>query len=62
MHSVFTNMGSEEGDSASIIVFKTTVAESIMKQWNLHGIEPNSPLVLAAALDPRFKNLKFLAV
>ena len=26
----------------------------------LNGIESNSPLVLAAALDPRFKSLRFL--
>ena len=26
----------------------------------MEGIEPNSPLELAAAIDPRFKSLKFL--
>ena len=26
----------------------------------MDGIEPDSPLVLAAALDPHFKSLKFL--
>jgi len=31
-----------------------------MRRWSLDGIEPDSPLVLAAALDPRFKSLKFL--
>ena len=60
MHNVFTSMDSEEGDSASITAFKTAVRESIMRRWSLDGIEPDSPLVLAAALDPRFKSLKFL--
>ena len=36
------------------------VSESIMRMWSFNGIEPDSPLVLAAALDPRFKSLKFL--
>ena len=57
---MFISMDSEEGDSASIIAFKTAVRESIMRRWSLDGIEPDSPLVLAAALDPRFKSLKFL--
>ena len=60
MHNVFTSMDSEEGDSASITAFKTAVRESVMRRWSLDGIEPDSPLVLAAALDPRFKSLKFL--
>ena len=44
MHNVFTNMDSEEGDSASIIAFKTAVRDSIMRRWSLDGIEPNSHL------------------
>ena len=60
MHNVFTNMDSEEGDSTSIIAFKTAVRDSIMRRWSLDGIEPNSPLVLASALDPDFKSLRFL--
>ena len=56
MHNVFTNMDSEEGDSTSIVAFKTTVRESIMRRWSLDGIEPDSPLVLAATLDPQFKS------
>ena len=37
MHNVFTSMDSEEGDSASIIAFKTAVRESIMRRWSLDG-------------------------
>ena len=55
-----TSMGCEEGDSPSIVAFKTAVVDSIMKRWSLDGMEPNSPLVLAAPLDPRFMSLKFL--
>ena len=62
MHSVATiSMGCEVGDSPSIIAFKTAVVESIMKRWSLDGIELNSPLVLSAALDHHFKNLRFLS-
>ena len=60
MRNFFTSMDSEEGDSTSIIAFKTAIRESIMRRWSLNGIEPDSPPVLAAALDPRFKSLKFL--
>ena len=60
MHSAMTSMGCEEGDSPSIVAFKTAVVDSIMKRWSLYGMKPNSPLVLAAALDPHFKSLKFL--
>ena len=60
MHNVFTTLDSEEGNSASIIVFKTAIRESIMRRWSLDGIEPDSPLVLAAALDPCFENLNSL--
>ena len=31
-----------------------------MRRWSLDGIESDSPFVLAAALDSRFKSLKFL--
>ena len=60
MHSTMTSMGCEEGDSPSIVAFKTAVVDSIMKRWSLDGMEPNSPLVLTAPLDPRFMSLKFL--
>ena len=60
MHSAMTSMGCGEGDSTSIVAFKTAVVDSIMKQWSLDGMEPSSILVQAAALDPRFKSLKFL--
>ena len=60
MHSAMTSMGCEEGDLPSIVAFKTAVVDLIMKRWSLDGMEPNSLLVLAAALDPRFKSLKFL--
>ena len=59
MHNLFTNMDSEEGDSASITAFKTAVRDFIMRRWSLDGIEPNLPLVLASALDPYFKSLNF---
>ena len=60
MHNVFTCMDSKEGDSANINAFKTAVKESIMRRWSLDKIEPDSSLVLAAALDSCFKMLKFL--
>ena len=38
MHNVFTNMDSEEGDSATIFACKTAVRDSIMRRWSLDGI------------------------
>ena len=38
MHSVFTGTDSEEGDSASIIAFKTAVREFIMRRWSFNQI------------------------
>jgi len=58
MHNVFTDINKVH----SIIAFKTAVRESVMRRWNEDGIEPDSPLVLAAALDPQFKKMKFLVV
>jgi len=60
MHNVFTSMDSKKGDSASIIAFKRAIRESIMGRWSFDGVEPYLPLVVAAALDPSFKSLKFL--
>ena len=59
MHSVVTSMDHEEGDSSSVVAFKTAVVESIMRRWSFDGMEPNSLLVLAEALDPCFKSLNF---
>ena len=58
MHNVFTSMDSEEGDSASIIAFKTAVRESIMRRWSLDGIEPDSPLVLAGCVRSSIQELE----
>ena len=48
-------------DSALISQFKETVADQIRTRWSLHSLDPSSSLVLAAAVDPRFKQLKFLS-
>ena len=48
-------------DSVVIRQFKETVADQIKTRRSVQSLDPSSSLVLAAAVDPRFKQLKFLA-
>ena len=44
----------------SVISFKEKFAEEIKTRWKFNRIEANNTIVLAAALDPRFRNLTYL--
>ena len=44
----------------SVISFKEKVAEEIKTRWKFDQIQANNTIVLAAALDPRFRNLTYL--
>ena len=46
-------------DSSTISLFKCTVVSEIKRRWSLASLNPYSPLVIASALDPRFKQLKY---
>ncbi|XP_057685686.1 E3 SUMO-protein ligase ZBED1-like [Corythoichthys intestinalis] len=50
-------------ETASVRAFQAEVAEQITDRWKEHlQFQPDAPntVLLAAALDPRFRNLKFL--
>ena len=41
--------------------FTEVVQEQIQKRWALNYVDETSSLVLASAIDPQFKQLKFLS-
>ena len=47
-------------DSPAIRDFKQLMMAELKRQWDLDSLDTSSCLVIAAALDPRFKQLKFL--
>ena len=47
-------------DSAAIREFKKMMVGELKRRWVLESLDTSSYMVLAAALDPRFKQLKFL--
>ena len=47
-------------DSATLKQFKSTVQAELTRRWLLDSLDLCSSPVLAAAVDPRFKQLKFL--
>lgn len=47
-------------DSATLKQFKSTLQAELVRRWSLDGLDLCSSPVLAAAVDPRFKQLKFL--
>ena len=49
-----------ETDGSVIRQFKIKVVSDIKRRWSLDSLDPSNHLVLASALDPRFKQLKFL--
>ena len=49
-----------DADSPAIRALKSTLVNEIDTRWKLAKLEPNSVYLISAALDPRFKSLKFL--
>lgn len=47
-------------DSALLKQFKSTIKTELTRRWLLDSLDVCSLLVLAAAVNPRFKQLKFL--
>jgi len=50
-----------EDDSSCIKEFKTKVSAALQRRWGLKYLDPSEIPVLASAVDPRFRNLKFLS-
>ena len=49
-------------DSSAIRQFKDKVSQEIKRRWELDSVDVSSPLLISAALDPRFRNLTFTKI
>ena len=54
------SLTTSEDHHSVIRQFKSTVVCEIERRWSLKLLDPSSLLVISCALDPRFKQLKFL--
>ena len=61
LHGLLQHFIESEDDEAVIGCFKMIVAKEIKRRWNIQIPDPTDILVLASAVDPRFKNLTFIA-
>ena len=61
LFGIIKNLEVEENDSTSIIRFKISVDSQIGSRWHFDNIDSSDIRLLAAALDPRHKALKFLS-
>jgi len=52
---------SKDNGSSAIRSIKSNLTEQLDKRFNLTNLKINSPVVLAAVLDPRFCKLAFLS-
>ena len=60
VQGLVTSLQADEEDSPTHCCFKVAVASVIRPRWSLDSLDPARIEVLATALDPRFKQLKFL--
>ena len=60
VHGLVTKLAVEEEDSVCVKQVKTQVYSALKRRWNLDKLSPVEVPLLATALDPRFRNLKFL--
>ena len=62
LFGIIKHLEIKESDSAVIKRFKICVEFQIRARWGLDKIDATDINVLASALDPRYKSLKFLDV
>ena len=62
LFGILMHVGVEESDSANIQRFKISDESQIKSRWGLNEIACTDIKVIATALDPRYKSLKFLSV
>ena len=60
VHTLLTKLAIEEEDSSCIKQFKTQVSSALKRRWGLDELDASQIPLLATAVDPRFRNLKFL--
>lgn len=61
LHGLQERLKEKKNDHAVVAKFKEVVKEQIRKRWALNDLDETSSLVLASAVDPRFKQLNFLS-
>ena len=61
LFGIIKNLEVKENDSTCIRRFKISVDNQIRSRWHLDNIDSSDIKLLAAALDPRHKALKFLS-
>jgi len=49
----------DDNDSSVVRIIKANLTEQLNRHFNLKNLIVHSPVVLAAALDPRFRKLTF---
>ena len=60
VHGLVVKLNATEEDSEAIRSCKVKVAAAIRRRWDLDSLDVTQVSVLATALDPRFRSLKFL--
>lgn len=61
VHSMLQHCEGREDDNTIISEFLGLIAKEVRDKWDLNAIMPSSVTMLSALLDPRFKQLKFIA-
>ncbi|XP_054752503.2 E3 SUMO-protein ligase ZBED1-like isoform X1 [Lytechinus pictus] len=61
VHSMLQHCEGREDDGSMLSEFLTVIAKEVREKWDLNAIMPSSVTMLSALLDPRFKQLKFIA-
>ena len=61
LHGLIISLQTSSEDSVSIIDFKKKVTSEIEKRWNIGSADLCNLLPLSSVVDPRFKNMNFLA-
>ncbi|XP_071489461.1 E3 SUMO-protein ligase ZBED1-like [Diadema antillarum] len=61
VHSMLQHCEGREDDGSVVSEFLSVIAKEVREKWDLNAIMPSSVTMLSALLDPRFKQLKFIA-
>ena len=60
VHGLISQFDPNNDDSSTIEIFKEKVVAGLKQRWELDNIATSQVSVVATALDPRFRQLKFL--
>ena len=61
VHGLVSKLATEADDSSHIAQFKTHVSAALKRRWGLDSLDSSELSLLTTAVDPRFRNLKFLS-